>query len=178
MADFYDLQNNIQDLKLPLGFTFSFPCEQEGLAKARLVKWTKGFSCTGLIIFENYPFVTNLIYKWERSYRVCQGLWASQSEKHAPVKWKMQASKHQYMRANSNKRQQMGLDLKFLVVNYQLKWFRQSKKKRNKIVVWFLCLWRPRFLAHTVGIFLSMLKSVRQLQNLETTVKNHLSAWA
>jgi hypothetical protein len=47
----------------------------------------------------------------------------------------MQASKHQYMRANSNKRQQMGLDLKFLVVNYQLKWFRQSKKKRNKIVV-------------------------------------------
>jgi hexokinase len=36
-----------QDLKLPLGFTFSFPCEQEGLAKAKLVKWTKGFHCTG-----------------------------------------------------------------------------------------------------------------------------------
>ena len=27
---------------LPLGFTFSFPCKQEGLAKGILVKWTKG----------------------------------------------------------------------------------------------------------------------------------------
>merc|ERR1719278_2313738 len=29
---------------LPLGFTFSFPCKQEGLAKASLVRWTKGFT--------------------------------------------------------------------------------------------------------------------------------------
>lgn len=33
--------------KLPLGFTFSFPCQQEGLTKATLVAWTKGFHCTG-----------------------------------------------------------------------------------------------------------------------------------
>ena len=33
---------------MPLGFTFSFPCEQQGLAKASLVKWTKGFSCEGV----------------------------------------------------------------------------------------------------------------------------------
>ena len=32
----------------PLGFTFSFPCKQEGLAKGRLVKWTKGFCCSGV----------------------------------------------------------------------------------------------------------------------------------
>jgi len=38
----------IQDEILPLGFTFSFPCEQEGLARARLVKWTKGFNCAGV----------------------------------------------------------------------------------------------------------------------------------
>jgi hexokinase len=38
----------IQNQILPLGFTFSFPCEQEGLAKAKLVKWTKGFSCSGV----------------------------------------------------------------------------------------------------------------------------------
>ena len=47
LSDFvYDreLQNEI----LPLGFTFSFPCAQEGLAKASLVKWTKGFSCSGM----------------------------------------------------------------------------------------------------------------------------------
>ena len=31
-----------------MGFTFSFPCQQEGLAKATLVKWTKGFNCSGV----------------------------------------------------------------------------------------------------------------------------------
>ncbi len=33
---------------LPLGFTFSFPCKQEGLARATLAKWTKGFCCSGV----------------------------------------------------------------------------------------------------------------------------------
>ncbi|KHN86235.1 Hexokinase-2 [Toxocara canis] len=33
---------------LPLGFTFSFPCAQEGLTKARLITWTKGFSASGV----------------------------------------------------------------------------------------------------------------------------------
>jgi len=33
---------------LPLGFTFSFPLEQKGLAQANLVRWTKGFSCEGV----------------------------------------------------------------------------------------------------------------------------------
>lgn len=47
LADFvYDRE--LQKEVLPLGFTFSFPCEQEGLAKARLVKWTKGFNCAGV----------------------------------------------------------------------------------------------------------------------------------
>ena len=41
----HDLKNE----KLPLGFTFSFPCKQEGLAKARLSKWTKGFRCEGVV---------------------------------------------------------------------------------------------------------------------------------
>ncbi len=34
--------------RYPLGFTFSFPCYQEGLASARLVRWTKGFKCSGV----------------------------------------------------------------------------------------------------------------------------------
>jgi len=38
----------IQDEILPLGFTFSFPLHQEGLAKGFLVKWTKGFNCEGV----------------------------------------------------------------------------------------------------------------------------------
>ncbi|CAF2048365.1 unnamed protein product [Rotaria magnacalcarata] len=33
----------------PIGFTFSFPCSQEGLASARLTSWTKGFSCSGVV---------------------------------------------------------------------------------------------------------------------------------
>ncbi len=32
-----------------LGFTFSFPCKQEGLASARLTSWTKGFTCSGVV---------------------------------------------------------------------------------------------------------------------------------
>jgi hexokinase len=39
---------NVKQYKLPLGFTFSFPCKQEGLTKARLVSWTKGFNCSGV----------------------------------------------------------------------------------------------------------------------------------
>ena len=38
----------IQDLVLPLGFTFSFPCRQKGLASGELIKWTKGFTSEGV----------------------------------------------------------------------------------------------------------------------------------
>ncbi len=34
--------------KVPLGFTFSFPCRQMGLAVGKLVTWTKGFKCDGV----------------------------------------------------------------------------------------------------------------------------------
>ena len=33
----------------PLGFTFSFPCEQKGLASATLVRWNKGFDCKNVV---------------------------------------------------------------------------------------------------------------------------------
>lgn len=32
-----------------LAFTFSFPCNQTSLRQAKLVSWTKGFGCTGVI---------------------------------------------------------------------------------------------------------------------------------
>merc|ERR1719464_1044770 len=47
LSDFV-FDRELQDEVLPLGFTFSFPCEQEGLARGRLVKWTKGFNCSGV----------------------------------------------------------------------------------------------------------------------------------
>ncbi|OQV26213.1 putative hexokinase HKDC1 [Hypsibius exemplaris] len=38
----------ILDQVLPLGFTFSFPCRQLGLASAKLIRWTKGFSASNV----------------------------------------------------------------------------------------------------------------------------------
>lgn len=42
------VRRNLEGHRLPLGFTFSFPIQQEGLAHARLVTWTKGFKCSGV----------------------------------------------------------------------------------------------------------------------------------
>lgn len=41
--------NELLDRDLPLGFIFSFPCRQEGLDRAVLTQWTKGFKCDGVI---------------------------------------------------------------------------------------------------------------------------------
>ncbi len=37
------------DEKMPIGFTFSFPVEQTGIASGHLLRWTKGFSARGVI---------------------------------------------------------------------------------------------------------------------------------
>lgn len=42
------VKHELESHRLPLGFTFSFPCEQESLDHARLVAWTKGFTCSGV----------------------------------------------------------------------------------------------------------------------------------
>lgn len=44
LAQFMDEQQMEPQTKMPLGFTFSFPCKQEGLTSATLMGWTKGFS--------------------------------------------------------------------------------------------------------------------------------------
>ena len=44
----FSVSRNINSEILPLGFTFSFPCEQVGLDVGRLIKWTKGFKCSGV----------------------------------------------------------------------------------------------------------------------------------
>lgn len=40
---------NLHNERLPLGFTFSFPLSQQGLTKGNLVRWTKGFNCSGVV---------------------------------------------------------------------------------------------------------------------------------
>ncbi|KAI0211829.1 Hexokinase type 2 [Lamellibrachia satsuma] len=44
----FQRENDLVNNTLSLGFTFSFPCKQEGLTKGKLVKWTKGFTCAGV----------------------------------------------------------------------------------------------------------------------------------
>ena len=47
IAEFLD-EVGLKHEHFTLGFTFSFPCIQDSLASARLVKWTKGFKCSGV----------------------------------------------------------------------------------------------------------------------------------
>ncbi|TPP62298.1 Phosphotransferase [Fasciola gigantica] len=47
LADFLK-SHGVAEKRCDLGFTFSFPCEQKGLTDAVLVRWTKGFSATGV----------------------------------------------------------------------------------------------------------------------------------
>ncbi|NXC48671.1 HXK2 protein, partial [Penelope pileata] len=45
----FQMKQELMDHVLPLGFTFSFPCQQLGLDKAVLLSWTKGFGATGCV---------------------------------------------------------------------------------------------------------------------------------
>ncbi|TMS03445.1 hexokinase-2 [Larimichthys crocea] len=47
LADFME-KLGIKDKKLPLGFTFSFPCQQTKLDESVLLSWTKGFRASGV----------------------------------------------------------------------------------------------------------------------------------
>lgn len=46
---------------LPLGFTFSFPMSQESIDSGKLVRWTKGFTCDGVIGEDVVQLLTNSI---------------------------------------------------------------------------------------------------------------------
>ncbi|NXL66009.1 HXK2 protein, partial [Chordeiles acutipennis] len=45
----FQLKQDLMEQVLPLGFTFSFPCQQLGLDKAVLLSWTKGFSASDCV---------------------------------------------------------------------------------------------------------------------------------
>lgn len=51
VMQFYILlqEHAVFEERLPLGFTFSFPLVQLGLTKGLLVRWTKGFNCSGVV---------------------------------------------------------------------------------------------------------------------------------
>lgn len=47
LGEFLEAQG-LKEQVLPLGFTFSFPCEQKEIDKSFLIRWTKGFNCSGV----------------------------------------------------------------------------------------------------------------------------------
>uniref|UniRef100_A0A668AXM0 Hexokinase-2 n=1 Tax=Myripristis murdjan TaxID=586833 RepID=A0A668AXM0_9TELE len=47
LGDFMQ-KHNIKDKKLPVGFTFSFPCQQTKLDEGYLITWTKRFKASGV----------------------------------------------------------------------------------------------------------------------------------
>ena len=50
LADFMKAERlNNQRNPYSLGFSFSFPCSQQGIASATLTAWTKGFDCSGVV---------------------------------------------------------------------------------------------------------------------------------
>lgn len=49
LAKFMEDHKLLDREKLPLGFTFSFPCGQHGLTSACLTNWTKGFNASGVV---------------------------------------------------------------------------------------------------------------------------------
>uniref|UniRef100_A0ACB8F8K0 Hexokinase-1 n=1 Tax=Sphaerodactylus townsendi TaxID=933632 RepID=A0ACB8F8K0_9SAUR len=47
LGDFME-KREIKDKKLPVGFTFSFPCRQSKLDEGYLITWTKRFKASGV----------------------------------------------------------------------------------------------------------------------------------
>lgn len=48
----FAIRHQLVGVRIALGFTFSFPLQQHGLAEATLVTWTKAFSCSGVVGFD------------------------------------------------------------------------------------------------------------------------------
>lgn len=62
LSDFIK-HNKLETEILPLGFTFSFPLQQLGLRKGLLERWTKGFSCSGVVGQDVVSMLENAIVK-------------------------------------------------------------------------------------------------------------------
>lgn len=48
----FAIKNKLAGVRVALGFTFSFPSVQHGLAEATLVAWTKNFMCPGVVGYD------------------------------------------------------------------------------------------------------------------------------
>ncbi|RWS24173.1 hexokinase-2-like protein [Leptotrombidium deliense] len=62
--------SNIKAPRLPLGFTFSFPCRQLGLTTAELIRWTKGFEASGVVNEDIVKLLRQAILRQQSKSRV------------------------------------------------------------------------------------------------------------
>ncbi len=69
LVDFV-ITHGVQDKHLPLGFTFSFPTRQEGLARGILTKWTKGFNCSGVVDHDVVGLLKDAIHRHSSNVKI------------------------------------------------------------------------------------------------------------
>ncbi|VDM98918.1 unnamed protein product [Thelazia callipaeda] len=62
LAEFL-VEKGVQNDGLPLGFTFSYPCDQRSLRSATLLRWTKGFQASGVVGEDVVKLLENAILK-------------------------------------------------------------------------------------------------------------------
>lgn len=63
VLDFMNLKNLSIDVKMPMGFTFSFPMKQHSLNSAELVTWTKSFNCPSVVGNDVVKLLQNSLHK-------------------------------------------------------------------------------------------------------------------
>ncbi|KAL7675386.1 hypothetical protein ACOME3_001647 [Neoechinorhynchus agilis] len=63
----HDLDNSV---RMQIGFTFSFPCQQESLQQGYLIGWTKGFDCPDVVGEDVVEFLQNSIDEREINLEV------------------------------------------------------------------------------------------------------------
>ncbi|CAO1394287.1 unnamed protein product [Diamesa hyperborea] len=63
VKDFMKLKGLSLDVKIPMGFTFSFPMKQHSLHSAELVTWTKSFNCPSVVGNDVVELLQNSLFK-------------------------------------------------------------------------------------------------------------------
>lgn len=69
IANFLEIYD-MKSVKLPLGFTFSFPCVQSGLDKGSLLRWTKGFSASGVVGEDVVQLLQEAVARMNEDYQL------------------------------------------------------------------------------------------------------------
>lgn len=84
------LQNNHttqSNKSLSLGFTFSFPVNQTGVAQGTLIEWTKGFSTKGVVGKDVVELLNESLKRKKIKVKVSNLFFLGGNSKHENVRW-------------------------------------------------------------------------------------------